>query len=201
MTDPVEERLRDDLDFVFDEAWRRLARGVADRRSGFHTLQIATTDADGPHVRTVVLRGIERGSRLIRIHTDARSPKAGQLSADPRVEVCAYDARQKLQIRLRGAATVAGEGPAAQAAWVGSAPGSRLCYRAAHGPGSPLTDPAHGDPTPEMRAADAEAGRENFRAVLIVVTRIDWLHLAASGHRRATFEWTGADWSAAWRAP
>jgi hypothetical protein len=54
---------------------------------------------------------------------------------------------------------------------------------------------------PEMRAADAEAGRENFRAVLITVTRIDWLHLAASGHRRAVYEWACGGWSGGWRAP
>jgi hypothetical protein len=195
------DAFRDDLDATFDEVWARLARGVADRRSGFHTVTLATMDADGPHARTVVLRGVERAMRTLRVHTDARSPKAGQLAGDPRVEVCAYDGRQKLQIRLRGLARVEDATPSADAAWRASAPGSRLCYRAAHAPGAAVDDPAAGDPSPAIRALDSETGRPNFRAVLIEVTRIDWLYLAATGHRRAVYAWTGAEWDGGWRAP
>jgi len=192
----------DDLDGARAEAWRRLARGAADRRSGFHTVQLATLGANGgPRVRTVVLRGVDATARILRAHTDARSDKATQLEADPRAELCAYDPQAKIQIRARGVIVAARDGPAADAAWAGSAPGARLCYRAAHGPGAPLTDPAQADPTEAMRRADPDAGRAQFVAMLLTVERLEWLYLAARGHRRAAFDWTGAGWRGRWLAP
>jgi hypothetical protein len=201
MTEAFDDAFRNDLDATLDEAWARLARGAADRRSGFHTVQLATVAEDGAHVRTVVLRGVDRAARSIRLHTDARSPKAAQIAADPRIEVCAYDPRAKIQIRLRGAARVEAETPAADAAWRGSSHGSRLCYRAPFAPGAAAPGPGAADPTPELRAADSETGRANFRAVLVSVHRIDWLYLAASGHRRAVYAWNGIAWEGGWRAP
>jgi hypothetical protein len=189
----------DDLAGARMEAWRRLARGVADRRSGFRTVQLATVAPDGaPRVRTVVLRGVDATARRLRAHTDARSPKIDQLTADPRAEICAYDAGAKIQIRARGRIAIHGADSVAQDAWDGSAPGSRLCYRAAHAPGAPLSAPQDGDPTEAMRQADAEAGRDQFRALMLQVVEMEWLYLAARGHRRALFVWTGRAWSDRW---
>lgn len=191
----------DDLSETLAEAWRRLGRGAADRRSAFHTVQLATVAADGPRVRTVVLRAAERASRVVRIHTDVRSPKAAEIAADPRVELCGYDAGAKLQLRLRGVARLAADDAAADAAWAGSQVGSRMPYRAPLPPGAALAAPGDADPTPELRAADSETGRPNFRAVLVTVQRIDWLYLAARGHRRAAFVWHGDDFAGRWLAP
>jgi hypothetical protein len=92
-----------DLDATLGELWRRLARRVADRRSGFHTVQLASIGPDGmPWVRTVVLRGVEAAARRLRVHTDRRSAKFAEPAARPAVEVCAYDPRAKIQLRLRG---------------------------------------------------------------------------------------------------
>jgi hypothetical protein len=184
------------------EAWRRLSRGVADRRSGFRTVQLATVASDGaPRVRTVVLRGVDAVARRLRAHTDARSQKVGQVAADPRAEICAYDAGAKIQIRARGRIATHASDAVAQDAWDGSAPGSRLCYRAARAPGAPLSTPQDGDPTEAMRQADAEAGRDQFRALTLEVEEMEWLYLAARGHRRALFVWTGQAWSDRWLQP
>ncbi|MFN3613954.1 MAG: pyridoxamine 5'-phosphate oxidase family protein [Rubrimonas sp.] len=201
MTEGFDDAFRDDLDATLDQAWLRLARGAADRRSGMHTITVATMGPDGPQARTVVLRGADRAARTIRFHTDARAPKIAELTAEPRVSAVAYDPRAKIQIRLNGHAAVHGGGAAADAAWAGSAPGSRLCYRAPLPPGTPLRTPGEADPTDALRAADSETGRPNFRAVLVTVARIDWLYLAASGHRRAGFAWDGAAWRGRWLAP
>jgi hypothetical protein len=191
-----------DLAAAFDEAWALMARGVADRRAAFHVGQLATIGADGgPRVRTVVLRGADRATRTVRVHTDRRSPKAAEIVAEPRVEFLLYDPRARLQLRLGGRARLEAEGPAADAAWAGSGAGSRVCYRSAVAPGAPLAEPGAGDPTPAAREpADPDAGRDRFAAVLIAVERIDRLHLAAGGHRRAVFAWSGG-WRAGWAAP
>jgi hypothetical protein len=138
----------------------------------------------------------------VRVHTDTRSEKAAQILADPRVEICAYDPRAKIQLRLRGLATLHRDGAVAEAAWAATGPGSRVCYRAALGPGTPVAQPADADPAPDARApADADRGRDVFAAVTVAVERIDWLYLAARGHRRAGFAWTGTAWQGRWLAP
>ena len=43
----TDEHFYNDLDATLGELWRRLARGVADRRSGFHTVQLASIGLDG----------------------------------------------------------------------------------------------------------------------------------------------------------
>ena len=38
-------------------------------------------------------------------------------------------------------------------------------------------------------AAKSEAGFCNFAAAIIKVERLEWLYLAAQGHRRTQFDW------------
>ena len=199
MSDGFDAAFRDDLAETLAEAWRRLARGAADRRSGFHTVQLATVADGAPRVRTVVLRAVAPSQRLIRIHTDARSAKAAELAADARVEICGYDAQAKMQIRLRGLASLHAGDAVADAAWAASGQGSRMAYRAAVAPGAPLERPE--DVDPQTRAPLSDLGRENFMAVTVAVARLEWLYLAASGHRRALYEWSGAALCARWLAP
>ena len=199
MSDSFDAAFRDDLAETLAEAWRRLARGAADRRSGFHTVQLATVADGAPRVRTVVLRAVAPSQRLIRIHTDARSAKAAELAADARVEICGYDAQAKMQIRLRGLASLHAGDAVADAAWAASGQGSRMAYRAAVAPGAPLERPE--DVDPQTRAPLSDLGRENFMAVTVAVARLEWLYLAASGHRRALYEWSGAALCARWLAP
>ncbi len=189
----------DDLAETGAEAWRLLARGVADRRAALHTVQLATLGLDGaPRLRTVVLRGVDPAAGTLRVHTDARSSKVAELAAEPRVELHGYDARAKIQLRLRGLAEVHAAGPVADAAWAATGQGSRASYRAPVPPGSPITAPVDGEPV----AGDGpEAGREAFRAITVTVARLEWLYLAARGHRRAAFLRDGDGWRGAWLAP
>lgn len=202
MDDPFDTAFYNDLDATLAEAWARLVRGAADRRSALHTVQVATGGAEGPRVRTVVLRGAEPLTRTIRFHTDRRSGKVTALEAEPRVEVCAYDPRAKIQIRLRGTATLHLGDHVADAAWAATGAGSRLCYRAPLGPGSALSDSMQADPTEaERHPADPDYGRAAFVAVTVAVAEVEWLYLAARGHRRAVFVWDAGAWRGRWVAP
>lgn len=200
---PFDAGFYNDLDATLDALWARLARGAADRRSPMHTVQLATVGLDGgPRLRTVVLRGVDRGARALRAHTDRRSTKAAEIAADPRGELLAYDPRAKIQIRARGPMTLHLADAAADAAWAASKPGARVCYRAAHGPGAPLPAPQAADPTDAARnPADPEAGRAHFAALTLAPIRLEWLYLAARGHRRAVFDWNGGAWRGGWLAP
>lgn len=187
----------DDLDATLAEVWRLLSRGVADRRSPFHTPAVATVAADGaPSVRTVVLRGVDPMLRAIRFHTDIRSRKFGEIASQPRVALLGYDPGHKIQLRLAGYAT-AHTGPADQAAvaaWAATRDRSRVCYMQAVAPGEAMPAGAVAEPA----LAD---GFQNFVAVTVEVDEIEWLYLAHPGHRRARFAWPGGRLEATWLAP
>jgi pyridoxamine 5'-phosphate oxidase len=191
----------DDLDGTLAEAWRLIARGVADRRSPFHHPVVATVGLDGePQARTVILRGCDVAERVLRFHTDARSDKAREIAADARAALHFYDPGAKIQVRVAGAAALHRNDAVADGAWAGSRLFSRQCYGIAPGPGAAIT--AGGDFTlPETTDEATAAGRANFTAVTIAVARLEWLYLAAAGHRRARFGWSGGALRSEWLAP
>ena len=189
-----------DLEEVLCEIWRLLDGGVNDRSSAFHTPTIATLREDGsPALRTVVLRAVDPDCRTIRFHTDRRATKAREIARHPVVEAHVYDPERKVQLRLRGRAEVHRTDATAAAAWQGTRAFSRACYRSEIEPGREIDDPtevlARTDP------GDPDLGRENFAAVTVKIDTLEWLYLAARGHRRARFHWRGEQVSAVWLAP
>jgi pyridoxamine 5'-phosphate oxidase len=187
-----------DLDETMAEAWRLLSRAVSDRRSPLHTPGIATIGLEGgPRLRTVVLRACDPAARQLRFHTDARAAKVAELARDPRIALHGYDAGAKVQLRLEGVASLHAEDAIADAAWANSLAMSRACYSITPGPGTAIMQPDHYSmPTESDVAAE---GRKDFRAVIITVTRLEWLYLARQGHRRAVFDLVAGE--AGWLAP
>ncbi len=195
----------DALSDVFDSAWRLLGRGAADRRSPLHTPVVASVGADGaPDARVMVLRAADRGSASLRFHTDARSPKCAALAGQP-VAVLGYHPGEAVQLRLSGRARVLRDGAEVDRIWTQSTPFARRCYLVEAAPGTPLPGPASGLPQwlegqkPEIE--DLVPARENFALVMVDIARIDWLHLAQTGHRRAVFTRAGDAWQGEWRVP
>jgi pyridoxamine 5'-phosphate oxidase len=190
------------LDAILDEVWTHWTRAAANRKSPFHTPCIATVDPDGtPQARIMVLRAADRARGTLRFHTDLRSAKSTQAGA---ASVLGYDAEARVQVRLTGTAQLE-SGPSADAAWLLSSLSSRRCYLAEPGPGTEIEHAASGLPanfeTRVPSAIESEAGRPHFAILLFTVRRIDWLHLAATGHRRARFESIDGDWQGQWLIP
>lgn len=183
-----------DLEASLVRAWQLIGRGTVDRRSPMHTPSVATTGRDGsPQVRVVVLRGVDGAARTLRFHTDKRSGKFADLSLDNRICVLGYDGTQKIQLRLTGRAQLHNLDALAQAAWDASRTMSRFCYTQGCAPGMPIVDPGLPEPLAD--------GYENFVVVVVSITSIEWLYLAAQGHRRARFTWDQGQLSATWLAP
>ena len=173
-----------DLAKTLGEAWRLLESGASDRRSPFHTPALGTIDSDGcPSVRTVVLRAADRNQRLLRFHTDIRSAKCREIAVSPNVSVHFYDAGSKIQLRVRGVARVHCSDVMATSAWEETRPFSRVCYTVQSAPGTRLRDPRKIE---RVRNDEAmETGRANFAAIHVSISTLEWLFLAAHGHRRA----------------
>lgn len=183
------------LDDTLAEAFRLLARGVADRRHAFHTPALASLAPDGaPEARTVVLRGFDAPGRCCRLHTDARSGKIAGIARDGRAGLLFYDAGAKIQIRLAGRVTMHADDAVADAAWQATRDFSRLIYAIQPAPGTPV-------PAPPPAPVEDTGARVNFRVLRLGFDTLEWLWLAADGHRRARFHWTGAAPSATWLVP
>lgn len=185
----------DDLGEALAEAFRLLARGVADRRSPFHTPTLATIGADGwPSARTLVLRGFDAAARTLRLHTDRRATKWDELAREPRCAIHFYDPGAQVQLRLRARAALHAEDAVAEAAWSVSRPFSRLCYAIEQAPGSRA-------PAPPPAPREEAGGRANFGALQLTFDALEWLWLAHEGHRRARFAWSDGAMEATWLVP
>jgi hypothetical protein len=190
-----------DLDGTLAESWRLIARGMADRRSPFHHPTLATLGADGrPRLRTLILRGCDVQERSLRLHTDTRSEKVSEIGLDPRVGLHFYDPAAKIQLRIEGSATLNTDNAVADAAWAGSRLFSRQCYGIAPGPGTAIAA-ADDFALPETSDAGTAPGRANFCAIKVQIESLEWLYLAAAGHRRALFRWPDERQQAGWLAP
>ncbi len=153
----------------------------------------------------MVLRDVDMVAGILRFHTDRRSPKALQTSADGPFSILHYDSVAKVQLRLQGTGRVETGGATADAAWAASVPSSRRAYLGAT-PSQSSDAPTSGlDPDLENRVpslAETAAGRDNFAIILVTLTHMDWLYLAHDGHRRAGFiRQPQSDWQGHWLTP
>jgi pyridoxamine 5'-phosphate oxidase len=186
----------EDLAETLVETWRLLRLGAADPASALHLPVLASLRADGaPAARTVVLRAVDETSRSLRIHTDRRSAKCGEIDRDPRVVLHFYDPDRLVQLRMDCSATLHCDDALADRAWIDNPPATQALYRVAPGPGVPI------DAAECFDAKAAEDGRGNFAAIVAGIERLDWLHLAPQGHRRARFDWADGRLRATWLVP
>ncbi len=199
MTERDDSAFYGNLDGTLEEAWRMLDSGASDRRAAFHTPALASLSLDGaPSARTVVLRRVSRAERWLQAHTDRRSEKAREVLVDPHVSLHFYDPSAKVQLRIAGLASLHTEDAVADDAWAQSRSFSRECYRIEPGPGTPLADPREAV-IPQVE--NPEAGREHFAVLRVRAQTLEWLYLAARGHRRARFDWRYERMDARWLTP
>ena len=173
------------LQSLFETCWRHLTRGIADRKHPARLPTLATLSPEGPELRTLVLRRADRTAATLDLFTDAASPKALQIAADPRVALHVWLPKPQLQIRARARATLTPGDPAlfarlpaeAQANYGGTVPGTPL-------------DTTGDRPT---------GGPARFARITCTLTELDILHLGTP-HIRALYR--AADgWQGQWIAP
>ncbi len=189
-----------------DRAWSLVSDGADDRNAPAHTPILATLDATGaPKQRVMVLRSVDRDARTLRFHSDSRSSKIDEIQASPAVSVLVYDAEEKIQLRLRGNACAAQDGPWADTAWRNADNFARRCYLSDPAPSTPSDKPVSGlpDRLEGRKPSDQElvSARPNFAVILMEIHEIDFLYLAHQGHRRARFAWQSGRWAGQWLVP
>ncbi len=178
-----------------DRVWRRLAAAVADRASPLRTPVVATVADRGADGQIMVLRDVDRSASTLTFFTDVRAAKVTAIAAVPDVAILAYDPGERLQLRLRGVASILSRGDAADAAWSAIGDEGRRSYRTVAPPGTPAES---SDAAAQLGAGD---GRANFALLTVTVDAVEWLDLAGPVHRRARYHREAGDWHATWCVP
>lgn len=178
---------------ILKTIWKNLDLGTLDRHHPFHTPVFGTATAENmPSLRIVVLRRFWRRPARLAFHTHAGSPKIAELRANPKVGWLFYHPQEKIQVRIKGTATLHTDGELHEEQWLATELFSRRCY-VGEAPTRESKRPTSGlpenlidrKPTPE----ESETGKANFVVVTSTITEIDCLEMNVNGHRRSLFEW------------
>jgi pyridoxamine 5'-phosphate oxidase len=174
-----------DLAVTLTAAWATLIAGPSDRTAAARHIVLATTGAEGPEARLLVLRGADRAAGTLTLHTDTATAKARELSADPRAALLVWDPEARLQIRLRARMALR---PGTPEEW--AAVRDPTVYGGAPTPGTPIAEPMTRTATPDPA---------RFTVLTATIHEIETLRLGQP-HERARF--TRAEgFAGRWLAP
>ena len=103
-----------------------------------------------------------------------------------------YDKDEKIQVRLKVNCVINHKNEITKTSWDRTQHISRKCYLVDNGPGTESDIPTSGL-KPELDNFDytkeqSEEGYKNFTVIQCNIKSIEWLYLAAKGHRRARFD-------------
>ena len=181
----------EDFSEIIKKIWLMLDDALTNRSSQFRTPTFICGDQLDFDGRIVVLRKSDQKNNLLQFHSDIRSDKIEKLKKNSKAAMLFYDKEEKIQVRLKVDCTINHENDVTKDSWSKTQHISRKCYLVDNGPGSETEIPTSGL-KPEFDNFDytkeqSEEGYRNFTVIQCEVKLIEWLYLAAKGHRRARF--------------
>ena len=179
------------LDKTYSKIWDLLNAGLKNRNSPFHIPVFISGNENKSEARIVVLRGVNKKVGKIWFHSDIRSNKIKTLKFNSKVSLLFYDKSEKIQLRVYGNVKINYKNDLTKKSWKKTAHMSRQCYLVDKAPGSEVTSPTSGLTTEidnlKYTKEESEYGYRNFCVIETFIKSIEWLYLAAKGHRRAYF--------------
>ena len=180
------------LEEIQNKYWSMLDDAVTNRASSFRIPVFMCAHQNEIDGRIVVLRKSDRANNLLQFHTDLRSPKVGILKKNNKASLLFYDKEEKIQLRTKVECEINNQNSITEESWKKTQHISRRCYLTDSPPGTISDNPTSGmiskledfDYTMEQ----SEEGYKNFTVIKCKIKSIEWLYLAAKGHRRARFE-------------
>ncbi|MBM3630695.1 MAG: flavin-binding protein [Alphaproteobacteria bacterium] len=182
----------ENLDEIKKKIWMMLDDAVTNRSSPFRIPVFICgnqSDFDG---RIVVLRKSDQKNNLLQYHTDIRSDKIAQLKLNKNAVMIFYDKEEKIQVRLKVECVINHNNKITKESWLKTQHISRKCYLVDQGPGTKSDVPTSGLKPEldnfEFTMEQSEQGYKNFTVIQCNIKSMEWLYLAAKGHRRARFD-------------
>ena len=193
------------LDKIYIKIWDLLEYGLANRDAPFHLPVFISGDQKKFSGRIVVLRGINKNEKKIWFHTDIRSNKVKILKSNSQGNFLFYDKKEKIQLKIFGSTKINYKNEISKKSWEKTAHMSRQCYLGNKAPGSNTLEADSGLSSDienfKYTIEESEIGYENFCVVEIFIQSIEWLYLAAKGHRRAYFNLNKKELEKKWLIP
>ena len=177
---------------IKNKIWSMLDDAVSNRSSQFRIPTFICGDQSDFDGRIVVLRKSDKKNNMVQFHSDIRSDKIKKLKKNPKASMLFYDKEEKIQIRLKVECTVNYENDITKESRFKTGHMSRKCYLVDSGPGTESNSSTSGLKPEldnfEFTMEQSEAGYKNFTVIQCKIKIIEWLYLAAKGHRRAKFD-------------
>ena len=194
-----------DLDKVYLKIWELLKIGLLNRDLPFHIPVFICGNKNIPDARIVVLRGVDEKEKKIWFHSDIRSNKIKILKSNPEATFLFYDKNEKIQLRLYGKSEINYQNLVTKKSWEKTAHMSRQCYLGDKPPGTDVSIPTSGltENIDNLKYSkeESEIGYKNFCVIETFIKSIEWLYLAAKGHRRAYFSLKNNSLEKKWLIP
>ena len=172
--------------------WSMLNDAVTNRSSPFRIPVFVCGDQKDFDGRIVVLRKIDKTNNLLQFHSDIRSNKIKKLKNNKNSSMLFYDKKEKIQVRLKVECTINHDNEITKDSWSKTGHMSRKCYLVDNGPGTKSPTPTSGLKHElddfEFTMEQSEKGYKNFSVIQCKIKSIEWLYLAAKGHRRTRFD-------------
>ena len=181
----------EDFSEIKKKIWHMLEDAVSNRNSQFRIPTFMCGYGSEINGRIVVLRKADKENNLVQFHSDIRSDKIDILKKNSNAAMLFYDKEEKIQVRLKVECIVNHENHITKKSWEKTQHISRKCYLVNNSPGSISDEPTSGL-KPELdnfeyTKEQSEEGYQNFTVIQCKIKSIEWLYLAAKGHRRAKF--------------
>ena len=182
----------EDFKEIKKKIWSMLDDAVTNRSSQFRIPAFICGDQSDFDGRIVVLRKSDQLNNLVQFHSDIRSDKILKLKNNKNASLLFYDKEEKIQVRLKVDCTINHDNEITKESWSKTGHISRKCYLVDNGPGTESPTPTSGLKPEldnfEFTMEQSEEGYKNFTVIQCKIKSIEWLYLAAKGHRRARFE-------------
>ena len=182
----------EDFNEIKKKIWLMLDDAVTNRDSQFRIPIFICGDQSDFDGRIVVLRKSDQQNNLVQFHSDIRSDKIEKLKKNPKASMLFYDKEEKIQVRLKVECSINHNNTITKKSWSKTQHISRKCYLVDNGPGTESDIPTSGLKPEldnfEFTMEQSEKGYKNFTVIQCKIKSIEWLYLAAKGHRRAKFD-------------
>ena len=194
-----------ELNKIYSKIWSLLNLGLKNRDAPFHIPIFICGKKNKFDGRAVVLRGIDKKEKKIWFHSDIRSNKVKILKTNSNATLIFYDKSEKIQLRICGCAKINYQNDITRKSWKKTTHMSRQCYLGNKAPGSDVSVPSSGLTTDvdnlKYTMQESEIGYKNFCVIETFIKSIEWLYLAAKGHRRAYFSLKNNSLEKKWLIP
>ena len=182
----------EDFNEIKRKIWLMLDDAITNRASQFRIPTFICGDQSDFDGRIVVLRKSDQLNNTVQFHSDIRSDKIEKLKKNSKAAMLFYDKDEKIQVRLKIECVVNHNNEVTKESWSKTQHISRKCYLVDNGPGSESASPTSGLKPEldnfEFTMEQSEKGYKNFTVIQCKIKLIEWLYLAAKGHRRARFD-------------